>query len=172
MTAQKDDLMRASHERADLIAKLRALPARLEALIAPLSDAQLSAKPAQAWSAKQNVHHLADAHMNAFIRVKLALLETRPTLKPYNQDDWAETPEAAELPVASSLAILRGLHERWAHLFERLGDADFAREAFHPENGIMRVIDFLEYYAAHGEAHLKQIHEALEATGTLVTWTY
>ena len=164
--------MRSAQERADLIAKLRALPARLETLVSPLSDAQLSAAPVGAWSAKQNIHHLADAHMNAFIRVKLALLESRPTLKPYNQDDWATTPEAAELPIESSLAILHGLHARWAHLFERLSDGDFAREAFHPENGVMRVIDFLEYYAAHGEAHLRQIHQALEATGTRVTWAY
>lgn len=110
--------------------------------------------------------------MNAFIRVKLALLEDCPTLKPYNQDDWARTPEAAELPVESSLAILRGLHARWAHLFESLSEAEFAREAFHPENGFMRVLDFLDYYAAHGEAHLRQIHQALEATGTPVTWSY
>ncbi|MCE7947342.1 MAG: metal-dependent hydrolase [Chloroflexi bacterium CFX4] len=164
--------MTTAAERTALIAKLRALPARLEALIAPLTDAQLSALPSGAWSAKQNVHHLADSHMNAFIRVKLALLEDQPTLKPYNQDDWADTPDAQNLPVESSLAILRGLHMRWAALFESLSEAQFVREAFHPENGMMRVITFLEYYAAHGEAHLEQIREALEATNTPVTWTY
>lgn len=95
-------------ERALLIDKIRVLPDELERLVAPLSDEQLDARPTSEWSVRQNVHHLADSHMNAFIRVKLALLEDHPTLKPYNQDDWADSIDGKNPPISYSMAILRG----------------------------------------------------------------
>ncbi|GAB4545657.1 MAG: putative metal-dependent hydrolase [Anaerolineae bacterium] len=157
-------------ERALLIDKIRVLPDELERLVAPLSDEQLDARPTSEWSVRQNVHHLADSHMNAFIRVKLALLEDHPTLKPYNQDDWADSIDGKNPPISYSMAILRGLHARWVALFASLSDEQFQRTAYHPENGDMRVEDFLSHYAAHGEGHLIQIREALAAANIAVTW--
>jgi hypothetical protein len=159
--------MLAVMNKAALIEKIRELPARLEALVSPLTDAQLDAKPPREWTARQNVHHLAESHMNAFIRVKLALTEDHPTIKPYNQDACALTVDAKDLPIESSLSILRGLHIRWVALFESLTPEQWQRTLFHPENGIMTVEDILKIYAAHGEGHLVQITEALRATGNL-----
>jgi hypothetical protein len=153
-----------SHEdRAAAITRLRQLPAQLEALVDGLTEAQLDARPNGEWSVRQNVHHLADAHMNVFIRMKLALTEDQPIVKPFDQDTWAETPEACTAPIEQSLAILRGLHARWAMLFESLDDAAFGRMFLHPEHGIVTVEALLTSYANHGEAHLRQIRETLAA---------
>lgn len=158
--------MLTATERQNRIERLRALPERLEALVAGLRDTDLyTPYLAGEWTVAQNVHHLADSHMNAFIRLKLLLTEDRPTLKPYHQDMWAATPDAMNLPVESSLALLRGLHARWAVLFESLSDDQWQRSGFHPENGDITAEDLLRTYAGHGEAHLDQITRTLAARG-------
>jgi hypothetical protein len=133
-------------------------------VLAGLSAEQLTTAYLEGeWTAAQNVHHLADSHMNAYIRTRLILLEDQPTLKPYNQEDWAALPDASAADVSASLAILRGLHARWAALFEGLSDADFARAGNHPEVGIITIADLLRTYARHGAAHIDQIQRTLAA---------
>lgn len=145
---------------------IRRFPAELEALVAPLSQAQLYTVtiPGE-WTVAQNVHHLADAHMNAFIRVKLLLTEDHPTVKPFDQDRWAETVDALQRPLDESLSILRGLHARWAALFEALSEADWARAGQHPESGTITMESLLRTYAGHGQAHIEQIQKTLAAGG-------
>lgn len=152
-------------ERAALIAQLAALPQQLEALVCPLAPAQLVARPLpDEWSVAQNVHHLADSHLNAFVRLKLALTETHPTVKPYNQEAWAELPDADNPAIADSLALLRGLHARWARLFNSLSAEQWARTAVHPETGsTISPESLLVTYSAHGAAHLDQIRRTLAA---------
>ena len=82
----------------------------------------------------QVVHHLADSHLNGFVRMKLMLTEVGPVLKPYDQDAWAKLPDTAALPIESSMLILKGLHERWVALLENLPEATWSRSAFHPES--------------------------------------
>lgn len=154
-------------EHSVLIEKIRTFPAQLEAMLWDLTHEQLTTSfLAGEWSAAQNVHHLADSHMNAFIRFKLILLEDNPTLKPYNQNDWAETVDAQETDIENSLSILRGLHRRWASLMESLSDEQWARSGYHPENKRQVTLEsILEYYAAHGEGHIDQINRTLAAQG-------
>jgi hypothetical protein len=159
--------MPTAEERAGRIARVRQFPALLEATIAPLSEEQLDAVPPGEWTVRQNVHHLADAHMNAFVRCKLAVCQEQPIITPWEPDAWASTVEARALPVEYSLAILRGLHARWVALFESLDDVGYARVVMHPERGLVNVDSILETYAGHGEAHLKQISEALVVTGAM-----
>ncbi len=153
-------------ERQQRIDAVRRFPAELEALVSPLSDAQLYTVtiPGE-WTVAQNVHHLADAHINAFIRVKLLLTEDQPMVKPFDQDRWAETEDARQRPLAESLSILRGLHARWAALFESLSEADWAQAGHHPETGVITVDGLLRTYARHGRAHIEQIQKALAAGG-------
>lgn len=159
--------MPTAEERAGRIARIRQLPALLEECIAPLSEEQLDAVPPGEWTVRQNVHHLADAHMNAFTRCKLAVCQEQPPITPWEPDAWAVTLDARALPVEYSLALLRGLHARWAAFFESLDDAGYARVVMHPVNGPVSVDDILRIYAGHGEAHLKQISEALVITGAM-----
>lgn len=155
-----------SSERKKMIEEIRALPTSLETAVRGLSDAQLDTtyKPG-GWTVRQVVHHIADSHMNAFIRMKLTLTEEHPTLKPYDQDRWAALIDSNALPVASSLAIVRGLHERWAALLETVRDPDWGRAAFHPENGEMTLERILAMYAGHGDKHVETIRTLRKQKG-------
>lgn len=156
--------MTTSGERRDRIEKIRLFPELLRALVAGLNDEDLHTHfIADEWTVAQNVHHLADSHMNAFIRLKLILTEDQPPLKPYRQDNWAATADARDLPVESSLALLTGLHARWVALWNSLSEADWSRSGVHPEVGTITPDDLLRTYSGHGEAHISQITKTLAA---------
>jgi tetratricopeptide (TPR) repeat protein len=112
------------------------------------------------WTVRQVVHHVADSHMNGYIRMKMALTENKPLLKPYVQDEWVKLADSASLAVDDSLHIIRALHHRWSVLLKSLSDESWERNATHPEIGEMSVDDLLEDYAHHGKSHLKNILSA------------
>lgn len=153
-----------TNERQALIEKIAALPGQIEALVHGLSNEQLTTHylPNE-WTVAQNVHHLFDSHVNSYIRCKLIATEDNPPLKPYNQDQWANFPDANNAEIAVSLALLRGLHVRWVQFWKSLSDADFARSGIHPDNGAMSLDRILKSYVAHGEAHIDQIQRTLAA---------
>lgn len=140
------------------IAAIRALPSQLSAVVADLDDHQLDTPYRDGgWTVRQVVHHLADSHMNAFIRFKLGLTEDEPTIKPYNQESWAELADTTSLPIASSLKLIEGLHARWAVLLDEFSESDWKRRINHPESGTMDLGRLLEIYAAHGVKHVEHI---------------
>lgn len=150
--------MTTPNERQRLIASIAGLPDALATAIAGLSDAELDARAdADPWTIRQVTHHVADSHMNAFIRMKLILTEPRPTLKPYDQDAWARLADTSAMPVEATLALLRGLHARWTRLLESLGEDEWERGGFHPENGDVTLASMLATYARHGDDHVEQI---------------
>jgi hypothetical protein len=158
------EMMYTPEQRQELIAVIRRFPEELENAIKDLNEYQLKTRfiPGE-WSVIQNVHHLADSHMNAFIRTKLLLTETNPTVKPYNQDAWAETTDSLHTPLEESLAILRGLHRRWTDLLASLSEADWSRSGTHPELGAIKLEDILKTYSRHGVGHIEQIQKTLAA---------
>ena len=108
------------------------------------------------WTARQVVHHLADSHMNAFIRFRLALTEDRPTVKPYNEAEWSKLPDS-QLDPQVSVQILDGLHQRWHRMIEALSEKDFTRGAVHPDVGPITIDWLLQLYAWHGRHHIGHI---------------
>lgn len=150
--------MPTATDRSEKINRIRDLPSALENLVLDLDDAQLDTPYRDGgWTVRQVVHHLADSHLNGYARMKWILTEDRPALKTYEQDDWAKLPDYTELPIEPSLAILRGLHARWAMLLDRLPDSTWSRTAQHPEVGDVSLDDLLDLYARHGESHMGQI---------------
>jgi hypothetical protein len=150
--------MLTTAERHELIAKIRHLPAAVEAAVKELTAAQLLTPYREGgWTVGQVVHHLADSHLNGFVRMKLMLTEVGPVLKPYDQEAWAKLSDTASLPIDSSMFILRGLHERWSALLENLPETSWKRSALHPEVGVVTLADLLADYAHHGEQHVEQI---------------
>jgi hypothetical protein len=151
--------MHTPAERLPLIESLRRLPEQLAASVTGWADAQLDTRPAPAeWCARQIVHHVADSHMNGFTRVKVALTEDKPTIKPYDQVGLAELPDSTQLPLEVSLMILRGIHARWVYLLEHLTEAQFQRSFYHPGSQEWMTIDeHLALYSRHGQEHLEQI---------------
>lgn len=151
--------MTTPSERSALIAQIKNYPAELEALLSKYADTQYDTpvQPGE-WTIRQIIHHLPDAHMNGFIRMKLVLAENKPILKPYDQDAWA-TQADMKLPVEPSLQILRGLHARWAELLSNLPESAWDRGGIHLENGLVTLDQLLYTYAGHGQAHLEQIQQ-------------
>jgi hypothetical protein len=145
------------------IQQIESLPVRLEQVLKGASVRALDTPYRDGgWTARQVVHHLADSHMNAYIRSRLILTEDHPPLKPYDQDAWAALPDAAAGPLELSLAILRGLHVRWAAFFRSLPADAWSRTGLHPEIGAVTLDDILDSYAAHGDRHLDHIRAALQ----------
>ena len=139
-------------------------PALLKASTATISEAALETpyRP-EGWTARQVIHHIADSHANMYIRVKCALTEENPTIKGYNEGDWAKLPDS-KLPIDSSLAIIEGLHQRVTSLFESMQEADFQRTFYH--NGYQRtyvLANVVALYAWHSMHHLKHIEISIAA---------
>ena len=152
--------------RQNLIEQITAAPAELRLAVAGLSPPQLDTpyRPG-GWTVRQVVHHLADSHLNSYVRFRLALTEQEPTIKPYDQGRWAELNDAHTAPLELSLALLEGLHGRWALLLRSLGPADFDRTFRHPELGLMTLDKNLQLYAWHGRHHFAHITSLRERMG-------
>jgi hypothetical protein len=153
-------------ERRRKIDGIRALPAALEAAVKGLNDKQLDTPYRDGgWTVRQVVHHLADGHMNAFIRMKLILTEVNPVFKSYDQNAWAALPDSTQMPIGVSLEILRGLHDRWSMLLDRVPEGDWARNGVHPVRGEVTLESQLIVYAGHGEKHVEHIMSLRRAKG-------
>jgi uncharacterized damage-inducible protein DinB len=153
-------------KRSRAIDEIESAPEKLRAAIAGLNDAQLDTPYREGgWTVRQLAHHVADSHMNANIRWRLALTENEPTIKPYDEKDWAELPDAKSLPVKVSLDLLDTLHKRWVALIRETKESDFARTFRHPEHGV-RTIDWMLFlYAWHGRHHVAHVTELRKKNG-------
>jgi DinB superfamily len=146
-----------SARRAELIAEIERLPARVHELIAGLNAVQIGSRYKN-WTVRQIVHHLADSHMNAFVRFRLTLTEEKPTIKPYDETRWAELPDTKTADAMLSVRLLEALHARWALLLRAMSDADFERSYLHPEyQKEFRLAEALGLYAHHCRHHTAQI---------------
>lgn len=141
------------------IADLEALPRNLRQAVAGMSDHQLDTpyRPG-GWTARQVVHHIADGHMSAYTRFRLALTEETPTIKPFEETAWAELLDAKAGLIEPSLAIVDGLHRRWVMLLRSMSDGDFKRSYRHPHRGeLVRLEETLGYFAWHSRHHVAHI---------------
>ncbi|MDN3017924.1 putative metal-dependent hydrolase [Paenibacillus sp. BSR1-1] len=139
------------------INEIEALPGLLQDAVNGLNDRQLDTPyRSEGWTVRQVVHHLADSHMNAYIRFKLALTEKTPVIKPYDEGKWAELPDSS-LPVEISLSLLEALHSRWVHLLRNLRLDDLEMKFIHPESGEVTVGKNIGIYSWHGKHHLAHI---------------
>ena len=153
-------------QRLVSIAVLAALPENLLAAVAGLDDLQLDTPYREGgWTVRQVVHHIADSHMNAYIRFKLALTEDWPTIKPYREDLWAQLADARTMPVDVSLDLLKALHRRWVTLLESLSTADWRRGYVHPEMGRQTLDEALTLYNWHSRHHTAHITELRKRMG-------
>lgn len=152
-------------KRAAWIREIAELPARAREAVAGLSAAQLDTPYREGgWTVRQVVHHLADSHMNSYVRFKLALTENEPQIKPYDQKAWAELPDSSG-DIGSSLKLLEGLHERWTALLSGLSAAQMERTFLHPESGVQKLDRTLQTYAWHCRHHVAHITSLRKRSG-------
>lgn len=155
-------------ERASLLGVIEQAPARFRSLVNGLTDAQLDTpyRPG-GWTIRQVVHHVPDSHLNAYVRMKLAVTEDAPAINTYEEQLWAELPEAKTGPVEMSLALLDALHTRWVTFLRALPEPDFRRTFTHPQWGQVAVEESIAMYAWHCRHHAAHIEHALK---TAVVW--
>lgn len=153
-------------ERRELIDVIEAAPARLRMAVDGLDDAQLDTPYRDGgWTVRQVVHHVPDSHMNGYIRFKWALTEDTPSIKVYEQADWAELHDARTMPIETSLALLATLHDRWVDLLRSMKPERFQRRYMHPEEGEVTLDAALQLYAWHGRHHTAHITALREREG-------
>jgi hypothetical protein len=143
---------------------IRYLPAQLELAIQNLDQHQLETpyRP-DGWTVNQVVHHVADSHMNAYIRVKLALTEDNPIIKPYEEHLWAELPDVANTPINFSITLLHAMHTRWVNMLDRLTEDQWVRTFQHPANKVVLNLKVATgLYSWHGKHHLAHIENLKE----------
>ncbi len=146
---------------------IKNLPRHLENAILNLDEVQLNRTYRDGgWSLKQVVHHVADSHINAYTRFKLGLTEDNPTIRPYDENAWAEMNDTKNLPVNISLTLLYALHARWYEILRHLTEADLNRTIFHPEHKKEMTLWFLlGMYAWHGRHHTAHVTSLRERMG-------
>src|SRR5512133_1470168 len=144
-------------QRAAYVADIAAVPEKLRSAVSGLNETQLDTpyRPG-GWTVRQLVHHIADSHMNAYVRFKLALTETAPIVKPYDEKAWADLPDS-KLPIEVSLRLIDSLHERWTVVLRNMKPADFLSKLTHPEHGLVDLDRFLALYSWHSLHHVAHI---------------
>ena len=154
-------------ERREAIDALRRMPGGLREAVAGLDDAQLDTpyRP-EGWTVRQVVHHVPDSHLNAYVRLRWALTEDEPLIKPYDENAWAALPDAREGPPEMSLRLLEAVHTRWVALWDALEAGDFLRTLRHPDFDEPLTLDLLlELYAWHGRHHTAHVLSLREREG-------
>ena len=140
------------------IKEIELLPERLGDAVRGLNLQQLQTQyRSDGWTVQQVVHHIADSHLNAYIRFKLALTESKPIVKPYDEKLWAELPDAKLVDINVSLAFIDSMHKRWVTLLRQLKTKDLDKEFLHPESGMKNLKETLCLYAWHSNHHLAHI---------------
>ncbi len=153
-------------ERDALLQQIKEAPAKLREAVAGLDDAQLDTPYREGgWTVRQVVHHVIDSHVNAYVRLRWALTEEGPTVKGYEEKDWAQLPDASSAPVEISLNLLDALHVRWLVLWRAMREADFSRTWKGPDFGHLPVDDLVWLYAWHGRHHVAHITSLREKMG-------
>jgi len=152
--------------RREWIGKVAAMPARFRVAVEGLTPEQLDTPYREGgWTVRQLVHHLPDSHVNAYVRVKLALTEENPTIKTYDEALWATLPDSVSTPPEVSLSLLEAVHVRWVELMRAMDDGQWRRTLNHPERGPMSLEQLLALYAWHGDHHIAHVTALRERMG-------
>lgn len=137
------------------IQELELFPKQLITIASELTpDLLLESYRPGGWNAQQIIHHIADSHINAYIRIKLVLTENTPVIKPYDQNAWALLDDSQKLPIEISLRLIESIHARMVYVLKSTDKAAFQRKYIHPEyNREFKLDEVLALYAWHGKHH-------------------
>jgi uncharacterized damage-inducible protein DinB len=152
--------------RKEFLRQIKEAPNHLRAAVKGLTEEQLNTPYRDGgWTVRQVVHHVPESHINAYVRIKLALTEDKPLIKTYDEKLWSETPEVISTPIEISLALLDALHARWMMLWEALSEEDYQRVFTHPDHGERSVEWMLALYAWHSRHHIAHITSLRDRMG-------
>ena len=154
----------SERQKQQWLSDIKFLPDAIEQAILNLDEEQLHTPYREGgWTVHQLVHHVADSHMNAYIRFKLGYTEENPSIKPYDQETWAKTSDVRHLPVNVSITLLHSLHKRWYEFLTSFTDSDWQKTVFHPEHKKEMTLWFLlgmySWHCRHHTAHINNLRE-------------
>ena len=142
-------------DREAWIRDIEQLPAQLRQAYEELPPGGLDLQYREGgWTARQVIHHVADSHINSYVRFRLALTEEAPTIKPYDEGAWANLADARAANAEVSLQLIEALHARWAILLRSMSEDQWARKFVHPEMGERTLAMTLALYSWHGRHHV------------------
>ena len=149
-------------QKEEWLADVKFLPQHLEQSILNLDEDQLNTPYREGgWTVTQVVHHIADSHMNAYIRFKLGLTEDNPIIKTYREELWAEMTDTRNLPVNISLTLIHALHARWYEILANMSEADLQRTLYHPEHKkeltLWYMLGLYAWHSCHHVAHVTEL---------------
>ena len=150
--------------RHECIQNINELPSVLENVTSDLTDLQLDTpyRP-EGWTVRQLVHHIADSHINSYVRFKWTLTEDEPTIKAYDEKLWAELPDAKSESIILSIRLLKSLHARWVAVLKQMKPNEFEKKLTHPESGKKLSLNWMvALYSWHGEHHVAHITELIK----------
>ena len=154
----------SENTKEEWLAAIRFLPQMLEDAIHNLDERQFQTPYREGgWTVHQVVHHVADSHMNAYIRFKLGYTEINPTIRPYKEAAWAETADSRNLPVNISITLLYALHQRWHEFLISFTNADWQKTVYHPEHKkeftLWHLLGMYAWHGRHHTAHITRLRE-------------
>jgi hypothetical protein len=154
-------------QKEEWLLDIKFLPSELELAVQNLDAHQLQVPYREGgWTVQQLIHHIADSHMNAYMRFRLGLTEDNPTIRPYDQDAWAKLNDMQTVPINVSLTLLHALHKRWYATIKDLSEGEWERTVFHPEHKKkISLWELLGIYAWHGKHHIAHITNLRERMG-------
>ena len=154
-------------QKEEWLAVIRFLPNAIENAIQNLDEQQIQSPYREGgWTVHQLVHHVADSHMNAYIRFKLGYTEDTPTIKPYEENLWVLTDDVKQLPVNISITLLYALHQRWYYFLQGFTEEDWQKKVYHPEKKrALTLWELFGLYAWHGRHHTAHITALRERKG-------
>ena len=149
-----------NEEVMEFVQAIATLPEQLQEAVTGFTEAEIDTpyRPG-GWTVRQTIHHLADSHLNSYLRFRLALTEDKPTIKPYEEQLWAELTDGKQAPIDLSLTLLEALHGRWVMLLQSLTAEEWQRTFIHPASGETPLNKAAGLYAWHGQHHLAHITE-------------
>lgn len=153
--------------RKEWIRIISVTPERLRLLVEGLTDQQLDTPYRDGgWTVRQVVHHLVDSHINSYIRFKLTITEDHPTIKPYQEERWAELGDGKQAPIEISLPLLEALHRRWVYFLKTMAEDDWKRKYYHPESkrdfDLEEALAMYAWHCEHHLAHIRQLKQRLQ----------
>ena len=154
----------SDEQREEWLADIRFLPQAIEHAVSNLNEEQIQTPYRDGgWTVHQLVHHVADSHMNAYCRFKLGYTEEAPTIRPYDENLWANTSDVKNLPINISITLLHALHSRWYEFLRNFTEEDFQRTVFHPEHKkeftLWVLLGMYAWHSRHHVAHITSLRE-------------
>jgi hypothetical protein len=153
-------------ELLEAVVSIKELPNKLAKILNKLEVEDLDKTYREgSWNVRQIIHHLADAHMNAYIRTQHMIHQDTQEFQLWNQDDWGKG-IGKDFHHEASFMILLGLHQRWSLLLLECLKQDklyLSKSMFYPLiNKEISLAQLIPLYAWHGEHHLNQMVLAVQ----------